>query len=335
MARKGKYRSRLNWVVIILVSAVVAFCVLGTLQDKYGLELIDLKLPSLGQIGEYIGEITGEKQDTSVDTMDNALSVSGPAPGDGLTVHMLDMGQADSILIQAPGLTVLIDAGENNQGGQVLRYLKEQGVDRIDIAIGTHPHSDHIGGMDTVLEGIPVGKIILPDVPDEIVPTGATYTDLLAAIAEREVEVILAEPGQQYDLGDGALLTIVGPLAQYGDLNNMSVVSKLTYGEVAFLFAGDASAQSELALVDRGDIRADIMAVPHHGSSSSSTDVFLDAVSPSVALISCGLDNSYGHPHREVMERLQERDIEIYRTDLMGAITIVCDGVGVTISTER
>jgi len=334
MARRGKHRARLNWIVILLVSAVAAFCILTTLQDKYDLEIMELpalSLPSIEALYGYVEEFTGGESGGG-----SADREAVPAEaGEGLTVHVLDMGQADSILICGPERNVLIDAGENGQGAQVLRYLEEQGVKKLDLVIGTHPHSDHIGGMDTVIEGFAVGQVVLPEIPDEILPTTTTYTDLLRAIADKGLRITAAEPGLRFELGDGAVLTILGPVAEFSDLNNMSVVSKLTYGNTSFLFTGDVSEKGEAALLERGsDLKADVMQAPHHGSSSSSTAAFLDAASPRVAFISCGLDNSYGHPHREVMERLEERGIQILRTDLDGPISIYSDAKNIYISTR-
>jgi len=334
--RKSKRRSNLNWTVILLVSAVAAFCVLTTLEDKYelGLGLPGVNLPSLSFLYDYIEGFT-DPQPGSEGYMENAIAVSGQAEDAALRVCMFSMGQADSILIRGPDKTVLIDAAENGQGSQVLRNLREQGVERIDILIGTHPHSDHIGGMDEVIRGIQVDKVVLPEIPEEITPTSRTYTDLLEAISEKGLRITVARPGLAFDLGGGAAITLMGPLEAYGDLNNMSVVTRLTYGDTAMLFTGDVSAQAELRLAERQELKADVMQIPHHGSSSSSTDAFLNAVSPRIGLISCGLDNSYGHPHREVMERLAERHIQVYRTDLMGMITVESDGEKVYITTKQ
>lgn len=337
MVKKKGRRAKLNWIVIMLVSAVVAFGVLGTIEEKYGFgpTLPKLRMPSLSFIYDFIEELALDND--SEPHMDNALAVSARPEGakNGLTVHMLDMGQADSILIQAPMLNVLIDAGENGQGAQVARYLKEQGVGKIDLLIGTHPHSDHIGGMDEVLGRVKVGEIMLPEIPEEIVPTTGTYLDLLDAIEEAGLGITVAEPGLTFDLGGGAALTVIGPQAKYGDLNNMSVVCRITYRETAFLFTGDTCEQAEKAMVQSADLRADVMQIPHHGSNTSSSELFLDAVSPRIALISCGTDNPYGHPHRETLERLQAREIDVYRTDLFGPLVVYSDGERVYISTER
>lgn len=335
--RKGRHSAKLNWTVILLVSVVVAFCVLSTLQDKHGLDLgiPSFRPPSLSRLYDSIESFLA-KDDGFRDEMDNALAVSAPVVGGPLEVHFLDVGQAESILIKAPGKTVLIDAGENNQGGLVLRYLKAQSVKRVDILIGTHPHSDHIGGMDDVVNGTLVGEVVLPEIPEELVPATATYTDLLEAIEAAGLTITVAEPGLAFDLGGGARLTVLAPLAEYADLNNMSVVARLSYGDTSFLFTGDASAASEKAMLEEGAaLKSDVLSVGHHGSNSATTEEFLQAASPRIAIISCGVDNTYGHPHREVIERLQEREVQILRTDRSGTIVIVSDGNRLGIQTDR
>jgi len=339
MAKKKTRRAaKLNWVVITLVALVSALCILRTLEDKYqmGLGLPGLQLPSLTFLYEYIEDIADDlSQPENKDSMDNALAVSGPLADSPLTIHVLDMGQADSVLIRSPGMNVLIDAGENDQGALVLRYLEDLGIGKLDIVIGTHPHSDHIGGLDTVISGTRIGKVILPAIPDDLVPTTQTYTDLLTAIDGKGLRITVAQPGMELDLGDGVIMTLLGPLEDYEDLNDMSVITRVDYGDTAFLFTGDAEARAELDLAERWDLKADVLKLSHHGSKTSSAAAFLDAVSPSVGVISCGLDNSYGHPHSEVMERLAQRDIEIYRTDLMGTVVLRSDGRQIAVSTEK
>lgn len=336
MARTRKResrRSRLHWIVTVLVLAVVAFCALSSWEDKTGndLGLPSIELPSLDFITDIFEEFTAGDDD-----MDNAVAVSSSLPGAELEVHILDMGQADSILIIAPKKTVLIDAGENNQGEEVIRYLGSQGVRSLDYVIGTHPHSDHIGGLDTVIQKMDVNSVILPTIPEEIMPTTQTYTDLLLAIGEKGLKITAAKPGRELELGDGAKLTLQGPVGEYSDLNNMSVVSRLSYGRCSFLFTGDIETGAENDLLRAGaHLSADVLDIGHHGSNTSTSDDFLDRVSPRIALISCGIDNSYGHPHRETIEKLEARDIRILRTDLNGAIVLACDGERIAPATEK
>lgn len=338
--RRGKHRTRLSVIVALLVSAVAAFCILSSLQEKdgfdFGLPALELPgLSALSELYEAIGGFVGDAGETK-SSMENALEVSAPAAAPELSVHFLDVGQAKAILIQTPEKNVLIDAGENNQGRQVLRYLRAQGVQKLDIAIGTHPHSDHVGGLDTVISEMQVEAVILPELPEELVPTTQTYTDLLLAIRDKGLFITPAAPGDSYDLGGGVSLTILAPLTDYADLNNMSVVSRLDFGTVSFLFTGDASAQSELSLLESGqNLRADVLDVGHHGSDTATTREFLQKVNPRIAVISCGVDNSYGHPHRAVVERLTDQEVQILRTDLQGAVIVTADGEALRVEKEK
>lgn len=254
---------------------------------------------------------------------------NGEAAESSVRVHFIDVGQGKSILIEAPEKTVLIDAGENNQGETVLLYLAKLKITKLDIAVGTHPHSDHIGGLDTVINAIPVEKVILPVISKELSPTTATYMDLLNAIASNGLKITPAKPGDNYDLGGGASLKILGPVRNdYPDLNDFSIVSRLDYAQTSFLFTGDAASDSESGLLDSSArLSADVLDISHHGSRDSSSKAFLEAVRPQIAVISCAVDNSYGHPHRQTMKRLEALSgLTILRTDLDGSVIITSNG---------
>lgn len=332
MLKKESRRKRLGWIVAVLAAVAVLFCVLSSVQEKQGIDLgiPKLSLPPVEVFSSLFEEYAGEIDSASAVPGDSGME---DAP---LSVHFIDVGQAKAILIKAPEKSVLIDAGDNDKGQKVLRYLSAQGVDQLDIAVGTHPHADHIGGMDAVLLGISVDTVILPAIPDGITPTTKTYTDLLKAVSNLGLNITPASPGEEYDLGGGARLTVLGPLADYEDLNNMSVVLRLDYGKTSFLFTGDASDAAERdMLAASGSLRADVLDVGHHGSETATTEKFLQAVNPHIAVISCGLDNSYGHPTREVMQRLTERDIKILRTDFDGTAVILSNGESLGISVEK
>lgn len=265
-------------------------------------------------------------------------SEGGPPLAEGnVKVHFLDVGQAESILIQAPQANVLIDAGENGCGETVVGYLKSQGVSTLNLVIGTHAHSDHIGGMDEVIRQMDVKKVILSEIGESAIPTTKTYTNLLTAMLEKGLTITTAKVGDTYSLGEGVKLQIVGPNGVFTDLNNTSVVCRLTVGEVAFLFTGDCEIPAENAiLTHRGiTVSADVLKVGHHGSDTATGDVFLEAVNPSIAVISCGKENKYGHPHESVLKRLTGRGIAIYRTDISGTIVVTTDGTELSVSTEK
>ena len=251
------------------------------------------------------------------------------------SVSFFDVGQGDSALISCGGVNVLIDAGENNKGDDVLLKLSELGVNSLDYVIGTHAHSDHIGGLDTVINGIEVKNIILYDLPDKMVPNTKTYSDLLNAIVSNNVNVIAAEAGKSYDIGQGKL-TILSPVSEdYKDLNNWSIVTRLEFGKTAFLFTGDAEEVAEEdILATSADLSATLLKAGHHGSGTSSSQRFLNSVNPDYVVVSVGEGNSYGHPHAEALNRFANLGAEVYRTDISGDITAVSDGEKITITCE-
>lgn len=240
-----------------------------------------------------------------------------------LKVHYIDVGQADGILIENNGQFMLIDAGNNADADLVVNYLKSKGVSKLDYVIATHPHEDHIGGMDNVINTFSIGKIIMPNA----VTTTKTYEDVLNAISNKGLKITAPKTGDKYTLG-GASFTILAPnAAGYDNLNNYSVVIKLTYINNSFLFAGDAETISENEMINKGlDLKADVLKLGHHGSNTSTSQAFLDKVNPKYAVVSVGKDNSYGHPHKTVMDRLKAKGIKLYRTDESGTIVATTDG---------
>lgn len=251
------------------------------------------------------------------------------------SVHFFDVGQGDSSLIVCDGVSVLIDGGENNKGDEVLVYLKELKISSLDYVIGTHAHSDHIGGLDTVINSVEVKNIVLYDLPDKMVPTTKTYTDLLNAILENDVNVISAKAGESIDIGDGKL-NILSPLSDsYNDHNDFSIVTRFVYGDTSFLFTGDAESKVENELIKKYSLKSTLLKVGHHGSSTSSSKKFLSNVLPEIAIIQVGAGNSYSHPHKEALTRLENVGAMVYRTDLCGNITAVTDGKKITINCEN
>lgn len=262
-----------------------------------------------------------------------AAQVPAPDVTGVLKVHFIDVGQGDSILIQSGTENMLVDAGTNESGPAVAAYLKSLGITKLSYLIGTHPHEDHIGGMDDVIRAFDIGTVIMSDVSH----TTRTYEDVLDALLEKELRVVKPTPGDTYSLGE-ADFTILSPASDIaeqavrdGDLNNLSVGIRLAFGSNAFIMCGDAEAPSEKAMVEGGlPLKADVLKLGHHGSSTSTCDEFLRAVSPSCAVISCGTDNSYGHPHKETMEKLAASGISVYRTDEQGTLVATSDGSQIT-----
>jgi len=247
-----------------------------------------------------------------------------------LTVHFIDVGQGDSILIVTPeGNTVLIDGGSKSSGPNVVSYLKNQGITEINVIMATHPHEDHIGGLISVLDSFEVGNVIDSGVEH----TSQTYKNYLSITNSKNINFVNWNLGQQFDIGKAVSFKIIGPVSKSSsDLNNSSIVIKLTYISTSFLFTGDAETESESKILQSSaDVEADVLKVGHHGSSSSSTVKFLKAVSPSVAVISCGQENSYGHPHDSTLKNLSSLGITIYRTDTTGTIVIESDGKNINV----
>ncbi|WP_334071842.1 MULTISPECIES: ComEC/Rec2 family competence protein [Paenibacillus] len=249
-----------------------------------------------------------------------------------LRVIFLDVGQgASQLLIGPSGRTMLIDAGDNSEEQRMLDYLREYGVERIDIVVGTHPDADHIGGLDAVIGHHKVGAVYMP----KIQANTKTFESLLESIRERGLKVKTAKAGLRLDWDDQVDVRLIGPVEQSDDSNNMSAVMKVTFGETSFLLTGDAERESEKAMLASGaDVQADVLLVGHHGSTSSTSLSFLRKVSPKYAVIQVG-ENSYGHPKKEILDRLRKQNVQVYRNDRQGTIETVSDGQGIRITTER
>jgi len=288
-----------------------------------------------------------------------------PKPTGELQVHILDVGpiEGDSILIVSPtGKSVLIDAGDAGKGKTVLEALKRYKVERLDYLIATHPHPDHIGGADEVMNGMKVGMVIdngvdlstpapetpatkkgkgskaAPPPPKKKVKTVNTFFDEYAdALKQNGAQHEKAEPGKKYDLGGGAFLTVLAPSEPYfnkdqmkaggNDTNANSIILRLDYGDFSMLFMGDAESQTEQRLLGKDlDLKAKVLKVAHHGSKYATTQDFLKRVQPEAAIISDGAWNRYGHPAQSVLDHLKATNVKVFRTDLQGEITITTRG---------
>lgn len=252
-------------------------------------------------------------------------------PGNSdMRVSYIDVGQGDSEFIELPnGETLLIDAGTNETGEKAVNYIKSLGYTSIDYVVGTHPHEDHIGGLDDVINAFDIGKIYMP----KITADTKTFEDVLDAIDSKGLTINTAKSGVSLVETDGLSVKMLAPVSDsYKNTNDYSAVVKIIYGDTSFLFMGDAEELSESQITD--DVSADVLKAGHHGSSTSTSETFLDSVCPSAAIISCGRDNSYGHPHKETIEKFNERGIKYYRTDELGTITAISDGKNITINSS-
>lgn len=256
-------------------------------------------------------------------------------PNSDFSVTFLDVGQGDCSVIKSGGQTMLIDGGEPENADKILNFLKENSITKLDYVVATHPHSDHIGALPEVIDNIKVENVIIPEISEENVPTSKIYEDFLLAVQKSEANVIAAEPGNKYSLGD-ANFKILAPVEDDDELNNMSVVLKMTFGNNSFLFTGDAEKKVENALLELDtDLSADVIKIGHHGSSTSTSDKFLKAVSPEIAVISVGEDNRYGHPDYETVERLAKYGVKTYMTKDDGDIVITSDGNKLSVTCQK
>ncbi len=246
-------------------------------------------------------------------------------PMDGLYVHYIDVGQGDSELVCCNGEYMLIDAGEPDASDAVLEYLDRHGIDKLDYLVCTHSHSDHCGGLDAVVESLEVETVFTSPYAGDS-PSYEIFTD---AVYDAGLELTVPELGESYRLGE-ASFSFIGPVEDYDNTNDDSLVMRLEYGDTSFLFTGDMTAKAEKDLINDGaSLRCDVLKVGHHGSSGSSCYQFLYEAQPGIGVISCEKGNSYGHPHEETLSRLDDADVTVYRTDLEGSIVIFSDGMKV------
>lgn len=246
-----------------------------------------------------------------------------------LEMNFLDVGQGLSVLINADGHFMLYDGGDRTASSFVVAYLKDKGVTDLDYLVASHYDADHLNGLVGALHVFNTALILGPDYETET----KIYGSFLNTVKELGKEIQHPAPGERYPLGSG-YFEILAPLSdRYDDVNNYSIAIRLVYGDTSFLITGDAEKESEKEMTEYWpDLSADVLCVGHHGSPTSTGDELLDRVNPSIAVISCGRDNSYGHPGKAVLERLEERDITVLRTDESGTITITSDGTGLTVS---
>lgn len=257
-----------------------------------------------------------QKSNTSVKTTQ--------VQGNGISVTYLNVGQGDSELIQVNGKNMLIDAGTNAGAQDLVKDLKNRGIKTIDIAIATHPHEDHIGGMDEVLENFDVNSFYAPKVEH----TTKTYENMLKAVKNEGLKIKQIKEGTDIDLGKNTKVEVYSPIkTNYEELNDYSPIMKISYGNNSFMFTGDAETPVEQEVLnEHKNLKADVLKLGHHGSHSSTSEPFLKAVDPSIAIVSCGKDNKYGHPHKETMSNLKKAGVTVYETFRDGDITITSNG---------
>ena len=254
----------------------------------------------------------------------NSMTVDG-----NLNIYFIDVGQADSILITNNNSSMLIDAGNNEDGEDVVNFIKDKGITKLDYVVGTHPHEDHIGGLDDVINSdLEITKIYMP----QIETTTKTFEDVIDAIQNKGLTITSPKKGDTFNVGNASLEVMTDSILDEDNLNISSITLFMQYGNNKFLFMGDAEAENEET---RDWPKVDLLKVGHHGSNTSSSDKFLNETRPTYSIIMAGEGNSYGLPTEETLNKLQNIGSTIYRTDLNGTITVTSDGENIEITISK
>lgn len=247
-----------------------------------------------------------------------------------MKVHFINVGQGDSILIQVNNKNMLIDAGPGKNRDDILNYLDNLNLNKIDYVVATHPHEDHIGNLDDVIKKYDIGEFYAPKVTN----TTKAFEKMVSALQRKKLKINTIKAGtDSINLGEGTRVSVFSPLkdeykkGKEDDFNNYSPIIKVEYGKNSFLFTGDAEAGVEREVLAKGyDVSADVLKFGHHGSSTSTSKEFFKAVNPSIGVIQLGADNSYGHPHKETLQLIKDNRLTVYRNDIDGDIVLISDG---------
>ena len=269
--------------------------------------------------------------DSSTSSQSDASAPSATAQtSTNVTIKFIDVGQGEAILIALPEKTMLIDAGPTGSAPKIAQVLQELGRNKIDYLVATHPDEDHIGGMADVISSTQIGAIYAPNKTNNT----ATYRKFLTAIQNNNLQITLAEAGTIIDQTDSYKLEILWPTkdANFPDTNDYSIIIKLTVGNKTFLFTGDAPTS---AILDSNPGHIDVLKLSHHGSRTGTTEQLVHKLSPTYAVVSYAVDNSYGHPMQSVLNALHKHSVEVWGTGANGTITITCDGTNIDISGEK
>ena len=246
-----------------------------------------------------------------------------------LMVFFLDVGQAESILIKSNDQYMLIDAGNTNDGEKIVNYFNHLRINEFKYVFGTHAHEDHIGGMDEIIKEFKIDNFYMP----KDITTTETYISLLNALEDKKVAYKTPSVGTRLELGK-ASIDVLSVKTKQNDLNDTSIVLKLTYNNISFLFTGDITQNVEKELVNK-NIKSTVLKVAHHGSKYSNSAAFLNKVKPEYSIISCGINNEYYHPHKVVLDKLEKLNSKIYRTDLSGTIVAISNGEKIEFKTIK
>lgn len=261
----------------------------------------------------------------------SGIETTQPSAEENFQMHFIDVGQALSVLVECDGQFMLYDGGNVDDGSLVVSYLQNQGVEELQYVFCSHAHEDHVGGLAAALAYFPANHVYSP------VTEASTkcFQNFIKYTQQQGLQVEVPAVGTVWQLGS-ATVQLLGPIKQYNDTNDTSLVLRIDYGSTSFLLTGDMESDAERDLVESGaNLKADVLQVGHHGSSTSSSYIFMNAVLPKMGIISCGANNKYGHPHEETLSILRDAGVDTYRTDLLGTITIGSDGSNYTVSSEH
>ena len=280
--------------------------------------------------GGYLGADVLQNQENTASGEKITSSIPLEA-NDQLQIYFFDVGQADSILLVSDGETMLIDAGNNEDGDMLVEKIKGLGITTLNYVIGTHPHEDHIGGLDDIIENFEIENVYMPKVQTNT----KTFEDVLDALQEKNLSVTAPEVGSTFVVGKASCEVMQcgqGTAEEKNNLNLSSIVIRTTFGEQSYLFMGDSETENEEA---RTWTQTNVLKVAHHGSDTSSSESFLEQLKPQIAMISVGKGNSYGHPAQTTLNKLSNIGCKVYRTDEVGTILLTSDGKENTITTEK
>ena len=313
MAKTPKKKKQSSKIAKKLFAFILTLCL------SVGYAVYNGNIQNIDDFFEFIG-----LKPPTVATMENSA-----------LVHFVDVGQGDCAVIQIDDKTIMIDSGESYVGSDVVAYLHSIGVRDIDLLIASHQHSDHIGGFASVIRNFKVKQLIMPKIPDSLIPDSAAYENVITAAQNRGTEVNSVLPFESYSFY-GGVFSVIGPVREYNDLNLDSLIVQFDYGNHSFLFMGDSERKSEYELINSGALgHIDVLKVAHHGSKDATTMKFLSVTAPDYGVISCGLDNDYGHPHEEALIRLKDSGVKILTTSQNGNIIFETDGNNLIYKTEK
>jgi len=320
--RKNKQEQTVDKRINLVISVVVLILIGILVRSDKDISAFSNVTNTLSNIANTINSEININEEDSINISNNT-SINT----EDLQVYFIDVGQADSILIMNKSESMLIDAGNNEDGDMVVDFIKDKGITKLDYVVGTHPHEDHIGGLDDVINNLEVENVLLPD----ITTTTKTFEEVITAIENKKLLITCPDIGDTFKIGESNC-EIMSSIIDKNNLNLASLIIRLEYGENSFLFTGDAETENEK---ERNWEKVDVLKVGHHGSTTSTSVTFLTQIKPKIAVICVGEDNDYGHPHDKIVNRLKNIGSKIYRTDKNGTILITSNGKDLNISTFK